>query len=290
MIGMMYSVLTALLALNISKDVLNAFIQINKGLGKTNEILEAKSKATVDAINDSKEGAKAVPFQEAAVQVNKLTEDMMKYIEEIKARSMACAVERNVDGTGFEKFMVNGKAIYPDYKDAEGTQLVKTPDSQDQTSLLIGSDVANPSTGPFSALELKKKLSEFRDKLANLTVVKADSSGKSWTLPEDVKSSILAAFDFPDGVDNDGNKEPWEVNNFYHMPLVAVLANFSKIQTDVMNAKNNVVAALAAGINADDLKFTDVTVAVVPKQSYVLRGGEFEVEIYLAAFNKTSKT
>lgn len=290
MIGMMYLVLTALLAMNISKDVLNAFIQINKGLGKTNEILENKSAATIEAINGSKEGAKAVPFQQAAAEVNKITEDMMKYMEEIKARSMACAVERNSDGTGFEKFMVDGKAIYPDYRDAEDNQLVKTPDSQDQTAMLIGSDVANPVTTPFSALDMKKKLTEFRDKLVNIKVQKADSSGTSWSLPEDVKASIMAAFDFPKGKDHDGNEEPWEVNNFYHMPLVAVLANFSKIQTDVMNAKNNVVAALAAGINADDLKFTDVTVAVVPKQSYVLRGGEFEVEIYLAAFNKTSKT
>ncbi|MFN6379788.1 MAG: GldM family protein [Flavobacteriales bacterium] len=290
MIGMMYLVLTALLAMNISKDVLNAFIQINKGLGKTNEILENKAAATIESINQSKEGAKAVPFQQAAAQVNQWTDDMVKYIEEIKARSMACAVKRNESGEGFEEFIVDGKAIYPDYKNAEGDQLVKTPDSQDQTSMLIGSDPANPRQDAFSAAELRKKLSEYRDRLLNLTVTKADSSGKSWALPEDVKAAIAGAFDFPDGEDHDGVKEVWEVNNFYHMPLVAVLANFSKIQTDVMNAKNNVVAALAAGINASDLKFTDVTVAVVPKQSYVLRGGEFEVEIYLAAFNKTSKT
>lgn len=290
MIGMMYLVLTALLAMNISKDVLNAFIQINKGLGKTNEILENKAAATIESINQSKEGAKAVPFQQAAAQVSQWTDDMVKYIEEIKARSMACAVKRNETGEGFEEFIVEGKAIYPDYKNAEGDQLVKTPDSQDQTSMLIGSDPANPRQDAFSAAELRKKLTEYRDRLLNLSVTKADSSGKSWTLPEDVKAAITGAFDFPKGVDHDGVEEEWEVNNFYHMPLVAVLANFSKIQTDVMNAKNNVVAALAAGINASDLKFTDVTVAVVPKQSYVLRGGEFEVEIYLAAFNKTSKT
>ena len=47
MIGMMYLVLTALLAMNISKDVLNAFIQINKGLGNTIKfILKCASKPT----------------------------------------------------------------------------------------------------------------------------------------------------------------------------------------------------------------------------------------------------
>ncbi|MEZ4800732.1 MAG: hypothetical protein R2809_13345 [Flavobacteriales bacterium] len=49
MIGMMYLVLTALLAMNISKDVLNAFIQINKGLGNTNGILEEKA-ASINAM------------------------------------------------------------------------------------------------------------------------------------------------------------------------------------------------------------------------------------------------
>ena len=57
MIGMMYLVLTALLAMNISKDVLNAFIQINHGLNKTNSILEEKSQRTIDGINKSPEGA-----------------------------------------------------------------------------------------------------------------------------------------------------------------------------------------------------------------------------------------
>lgn len=290
MIGMMYLVLTALLAMNISKDVLNAFIQINKGLGNTNGILEEKASATINAIADSKEGAKAVPFKKAADDVNKWANDLMSYIEEMKARSMASAVKRNEDGAGFEEFMEGGKAIYPDHHDADGNLVVKSPDSQDQTSMLIGSEPNSPKDGPFSAVELKRKLNEFKDRLIALSVTKADSTGQKWTLPDDVKASVENAFQFPDGVDHDGVKEVWEASNFYHMPLVAVLTNLAKIQTDVMNAKNNVVTALAAGINASDLKFTDVTVAVVPKQSYVLRGDKFEAEIYLAAFNKTSQT
>ena len=35
MIGMMYLVLTALLAMNVSKDILDAFIIVNDGLEKT---------------------------------------------------------------------------------------------------------------------------------------------------------------------------------------------------------------------------------------------------------------
>jgi len=243
MIGMMYLVLTALLAMNISKDVLNAFIQINKGLGKTNEILDQKSQATIDAINSSTEGAKAVPFQQKVVEVDQWTDAMMAYIEEMKARVMASSMKGNADGTGFEEFMIDGKAIYADTKNADGKLIVSTPDeNQNNTALLVGAEPQTPKDGPFSAKELRMKLEEFRDKLMGISVI------------------------------------------------VAVLANLAKVQTDVMNAKNNVCMSLAGGINASDLKFTDVTVAVVPKQSYVLRGDEFEAEIYLAAYNKSSQT
>ncbi|MFO0360925.1 MAG: gliding motility protein GldM [Flavobacteriales bacterium] len=291
MIGMMYLVLTALLAMNISKDVLNAFIQINKGLGKTNTILEQKAQATIDAINNSKEAQKAKPFQDKAAEVDKMTDDIMAFMEEMKARIIASSANGNKDGAGFEEFMVDGKAVQADMKRDDGSPYVKAPDeNQNNTSLLIGPKPESPRQDPFSAYDLRTRLEKFRDDLLAIKVTKADSSGKSFELPDDVKSAIENAFKFEPGLDADGKEELWETNNFFHMPLVAVLANMSKLQTDVMNTKNNVINALASGINATDLKFTDVTVAVVPKTGYVLKGDEFEAEIYLAAFNKTSQT
>jgi len=291
MIGMMYLVLTALLAMNISKDVLNAFIQINNGLGKTNSILEQKAQATIESINSSKEAEKARPFQEKAAEVDKWSDDVMAYMEEMKARIIASSVRGNSDGNGFEEFMIEGKAITADMRNAEGDLYIKAPDeNQNNTSLLVGPKPEDPRKDPFSAYDLRTKLEKFRDDLLAIKVVKADSSGKSFELPDDVKAAITNAFSFEKGKDADDKDEVWETNNFFHMPLVAVLANMSKLQTDVMNAKNNVINVLASGINASDLKFTDVTVAVVPKTGYVLKGDEFEAEIYLAAFNKTSQT
>lgn len=291
MIGMMYLVLTALLAMNISKDVLNAFIQINTGLAKTNSILDEKSGATIDAINKSTEGAKAVPFQKKAEEVDKLADAMISYIEEMKARVIASSSKGSKDGAGFEDYMKDGKCISPDAKDENGKPIITKPDeNQNNTALLIGPKPESPRQDPFSAYELRTKLEKYRDELLAIKVVRGDSSGKAFELEEAVKSAITNSFKFEPGLDHDGKEEVWETNNFFHMPLVAVIASLSKIQTDVMNAKNNVVSALAQGINASDLKFTDVTVAVVPKQSYVLRGDEYEVEIYLAAFNKTNQS
>ncbi|MBL7944309.1 MAG: gliding motility protein GldM, partial [Flavobacteriales bacterium] len=61
MIGMMYLVLTALLALNVSKEILDAFIAIDKGLHKTNATLDARSQSSIDALTSAveKDPAKA---------------------------------------------------------------------------------------------------------------------------------------------------------------------------------------------------------------------------------------
>jgi gliding motility-associated protein GldM len=291
MIGMMYLVLTALLALNVSKDILDAFIQIDDGLAITNQVLDDKAKSTLNALQNPKPGEeeKAKPYAAKAAEVEQLTKEMMDYIEEMKARVMASSHNGNADGTGYEEYMENGKSIRPGALDEKDKpRLSKKDENQNNTSLLVGSDPKNPRTDAFSANALRVKLTEFKDKLLAIEIPK--ENGKKFELAEDVKASLNSTFAFPDGVGHDKIPAVWETHNFYHMPLVAVIANLSKIQTDVMNAKNNVLANLATGINASDMKFTDVTVAVVPQQSYVIKGDEYSVEVYLAAFNKTSQT
>ena len=299
MIGMMYLVLTALLAMNISKDVLNAFIQINHGLNKTNTILEEKSQRTIDGINKSPEGAKAVPFQKAVGDVDKWADELIDYIETMKAHVMASSSKANETGEGFDEFMIpdpndsNRKiAIAPDAKNAEGKLIISKPDeNQNNTSLLIGHAPEAPRADPYSATDLKKHLIEFKERLLKINVQRADSGAAAFTLPEDLQAAINGTFNF-DGpfLDKDGKEESWEVNNFFHMPLVAVLASMTKIETDVMNIKNNVCMALAQGINATDMKFSDITVAVVPKSGAVIKGGDFEADVFLAAFNRSSKS
>ncbi len=293
MIGMMYLVLTALLALNVSKDILDAFVQIDDGLNVTNSVLTEKAASTLKSLQEPKkeDEEKAKPFAAKAVEVEKWSTDMIAYIEEMKARVMAASHNGNADGTGFETYMKDGKAISPGAVDEDGKSIItKKDENQNNTTLLVGPNPESPRTDPFSASDLRSKLTEFKDKLIAIKFARADSSGNHFELPEDVKASLEKTFSFPEGVDHDGKPAKWETHNFYHMPLVAVIATLTRIETDVNNSKNNVMTALAHGISASDLKFTDVTVAVVPQQSYVIKGDEYSVEVFLAAFNKTSQT
>lgn len=289
MIGMMYLVLTALLAMNISKDVLNAFIQINKGLGKTSEVLQTKAQATLAGLRNAKEADKAAPFLAKAEEVTKIGDELIDYIEILKARTIACSMKGDPAGADFEEYMTADKKKAIDLGSQEGRDKVtKLDENQNNTTLLVGPNPQAPRQDPWSAYELKTKLLEFKEKMKAIQVTNID--GRVIQLDSEILSSLDSSFVYNEEPDAEGTMEVWETNKFYHTPLAAIVATMSKIETDVLNAKTSVMSFLASSINATDLKFSDVTVAAVPLQSYVLKGKDYELEVYLAAYNKTSNT
>ena len=289
MIGMMYLVLTALLAMNISKDVLNAFIQINRGLVRNSANSEERADATLGLLDNWSDKEKARPFQDKAHEIVEKADALVAHIIELKARVLACSAKGNPDGSGFEEFIVDGHLI--DIGDKE--KVTKPDENQNTTGMLIGDEPASPRSGAWSAVELREKLTAFSNDCQNLAVT--DLKGNNHVLADrspEAKALIANTFAFAD-IPNSEKGEPdekWETALFYHSPLAAVIAHLSKIESDVILVKNTVLNYLASQINASDLKFSDVTVAVVPKQSYILKGDSFVAEIYLAAYNKASKT
>jgi gliding motility-associated protein GldM len=289
MIGMMYLVLTALLAMNISKDVLNAFIQINRGLVKNSANSEERADATLGLLDNWSDKEKARPFQDKAHEMVEKADALVKHIIEMKAHVLACSAKGSPDGAGFEEYIVDGHLI--DIGDKE--KVSKPDENQNTTGMLIGDEPASPKNGPWSAVELREKLTAFSDECQNLAVT--DLKGNMHTLADrapEAKALIANTFAFADIPSSEKGEpdEKWETALFYHSPLAAVIAHLSKIESDVILVKNTVLNFLASSINASDLKFSDVTVAVVPKQSYILKGDSFVAEIYLAAYNKASKT
>ncbi len=86
MIGMMYLVLTALLALNVSKDILNAFVIVNNGLQVTNENFKGKNQVLYNEFEKqlSVNRNKVQPYYNAAKEVQKLTQTVCDSIQQLK--------------------------------------------------------------------------------------------------------------------------------------------------------------------------------------------------------------
>ena len=273
MIGMMYLVLTALLAMNVSKDILNAFIIVNEGLQNTNESFEAKTKLTLASFEKvASKDAKAKPFFDKAKEAQKLAQEVNEHITELKKHII----------------MVTDKKT----KEAADTLITKmrSIDAKDNydvpTEILIGAEPAKPKakTEKFSALELKDKIDVLKDKLIKiLDIIPLPDTRKR------AQESVKRQLNTDITVIENGVKEGWADANFYHLPLAAVITNLTRIQSDINNAEADIVNVLLNSVGANDVKISGFQAEVIAKSSYVLQGDQYEAEVLLVAQSSSTK-
>jgi len=88
MINMMYLVLTALLAMNVSKEILNAFVTVNNSIEKSNTVITGKNNITYEAFaaaeKDPTTAAKAKDWKVRAEKIKALSTEINEFIEKQK--------------------------------------------------------------------------------------------------------------------------------------------------------------------------------------------------------------
>ena len=84
MINMMYLVLTALLALNVSKEVLNSFFEVNLGIVKTTDGLDKKNTETYAAFDDAENQEKVKNYKNLANEIKPEALELVNFIQEMK--------------------------------------------------------------------------------------------------------------------------------------------------------------------------------------------------------------
>ena len=274
MIGMMYLVLTAMLALNVSKDILNAFIIVNDGLEKTNSNFKDKIDAQyADFANAYQENkVKVEPWYKKAQDVQAKTADLYDYIMRIKANIIA-------QTEGYESLEA---ALAKDQNGNDTTVNIKNIGKKDNydilTNLLVGSEPGMPKKGELTANELKEKMEAYRDALLAYVDPKSGAS---------LEHSLQATFNFEDRQDASGVMNNWESYNFYHTPLAATITILSKIQSDVRNAESDILKHLYADVDAGSFTFNKLEAAIISPSNYIIQGDSFRADVFLAAYDST---
>lgn len=269
MIGMMYLVLTALLAMNVSKDVLNAFVIVNGALERTNENFGKKNDKTYTDFNAAlaKDQKKTQPYYDRAMQAKKISDELVKYIDQMKKKLIAETDKKE-------------QAV------ADTTKLanVESKDNYDiPTEKLIGPEASSPITGPYTATELKQKINKARQDFIKLF------EDPNLFLPGDKKEiEAKIGLETPDFGMMNGVNETWETGNFYHLPLAAVITNLSKMQADVKNAEADVINKLLSAVKGKDFTFDKLVAKVIAPSSYIMQGEEYKADVLLVAFNSTT--
>ena len=288
MIGMMYLVLTALLAMNISKEVLNGFVKVENGLHKTDLTIQGKARETMLDFEAKylQDQQKVKPYYDAAKDVTAKADALHDHITQLKGRILAVASgERAVVEAGgdLSKYIARNGMTQKDTV-LSIQYLEKKDEYTEITGYLVGPDAGTPKTGEYTASDLREKLEAFRDELKAVSFT--DFVGNDFEVPQGLKSSLDQTFVYPKEME-DGKEVLWEAANFYDVPVAAVIPILSKLQVDVENAKANMLTELIAGIEGKSFKFTGLMPLVVPESNYILRGDSFRADVLIAAVDAT---
>ncbi len=269
MINIMYLVLTALLALNVSAEIFNAFKMVDKGLIKSNTALDQGNSALPAAIRDgAKKKASLQQYADLIEPGQQLSSEMNDYlagiIETLKTESGGYVPDPE---TGNPTDELIGKKNF----DVTTRLLVNGPDK------IVDSEDVEDSEGAV----LKNKLLAY--KKAILDLVPAEDQ-------EGFARSIAVNID--DDLWRKKGKKSWQEFTFSHMPVQAVLPIFSKFQNDVKTTEAAFLNYLAGKVGTTtDVVIDKYAVVSAPDKSYIIKGEKYKAEIFLsAAASADSKT
>jgi gliding motility-associated protein GldM len=284
MINMMYLVLTALLALNVSKEVLNSFFEVNKGITRTTINFNAKNGETYAAFDAAAElnPVKAGLFREQAYEVKGKADELVVFLQEMKYNLVLKADKKVYLGSDSEILDAEGKL-----KDDKAIELSWDALSETQKKMSIGSltnkDDRHASGDLFYsakrnkniATDLKTNFLAYKDFIISLAV--------------DNQSLVLSINETCNLSDKKvgRKKQLWEEYNFYDMPSVGALTLLSKMQSDVRNTEADIINMLRENIDAGSLKFTSAEGIQIPNSNFVLKGDTFRAQIFIAAKDTT---
>ena len=258
MIAMMYLVLTALLALNVSKEILDAFLVVNDSIETTNEKFERKIDETYQKFEQQYElnQEKVSDEWEEAIRVREITNRMVNYVDSLKHEVISFT-----EGITFQEA-----------KTVELVNVKKKDNYDAPTNFFVGSD-----TKKGAGFELKDSIDWYRERMLKF-----------------IDEKDREVFDNRFGLKTDGDYKnatgqslDWVHYNFYHTILAADVTILNKVKAEIFNTESDVISHLYSSITEEDFKFSGLSAKVIPKSSYVFKGDDYEAEILVAAVDET---
>lgn len=245
MIGMMYLVLTALLALQVSNAVLEKFAIINGTLeGLIKESVTKNTAQLGQIVKDGSSSANPTVIEAVnnAKKVREETDKMVKYVDDLKKEMMKTAGATGVD----EKFI-------NDHSSKVATMMIDKKD------------------GAGAGVIFEKKLKEYTKTLEQLSGRKFETLAKA---PKDMEA-------FKDN-EKHANKD-YLTFTFENTPPVAAYASVTQLQTEILEYEALALDELAKKAGAGVVKFDKIVPMVRPKSSIVAAGAKYEADMFITA-------
>lgn len=310
MIGMMYLVLLAMLAMNMSKQVLNAFVTINDKLVTSENALVAKTDGTY-ALFDSKmalpQNKKIVkPWLDRAHQVKELADGLNNFLV-TECSQMIERVEQKPwhetdENTGVSHLLplmgINGKDNYdaptamfaiPGTTDKRGQELRnRIHQFRDSICYIMANYKEGKKNWSFTPAFDGSSFVEFDHKA---TIVNSDALAEALKTCNPVDTmkiaNIYKSLSQPAEYENHHEIYSWELTMFDHAPIVAASAMFTAFLVDIRNAESNTVDYLYAKVEVPTFLFNKIEPLAFSKSSYINQGDSINLRVMIAAYDST---
>ncbi len=286
MIAMMYLVLYALLALNVSKQVLDAFLVVNESVQTTNESLSEKIASTYNRFQEQYQlnPDKVGPFWKKAEAVKMKSDTMLHYLNHLKLKLVEISEKKDsafvVQNYYYDSLVSD--AYHPSKmikKKFLNLNAVPSKDRyNDVTNYMIG--VGTSKRG--ESYRMSKRMTDFRTSMLNFMNL-PDSSTKVGLITNYLGDKKIIYRNA------DKQKQDWENHNFYYTILAADITLVNKVISEVKMAEFDAMRYLYGSVTEKDYKFDHVEAKVIPKSTYVLKGGKYEAEVLVAAYDTKTK-
>ena len=317
MIGMMYLVYTALLAMNVSKDILDAFDTVNNGVQTTNITLSNQINQKYAAFEEQYglDEEKVGPYWEQAQALREEASDLINYVEALKwdlvkkiecdkaktpAEAVSIALERGLLKS--TDTIRNGRKIYD-----INTSKVKSRDNYNRPTAYMMGDPEGPNSGG-KAYELSEKIRHFRGEVVKAMgpehiheiglITDSIYGTKDYVMQQtgysenQLKKLPLkgeyygAKVSYYPGI-TDPVQDSWEYRNFHHTVLVADVTLLNKIISEAQTAELNAVTQLMTNIHAQDFTFDEVGARVFAESGYLLSGQTYKAQAMVTAWKNS---
>ena len=269
MINMMYLVLTALLALNVSNEVLEAFKTVDKSIGTSNTALDTKNKVIYDAFADElkepQTAAKAAIWSPKAQAVKKLAADITAYLDQTK-KTLKERSQLKITAEGKEDFKEDDlDAPTKMFTEEEaGKQLFEKLQKFRKDALAT----LDPNEFKYQPL-LMADIKRTRDQLEKSFPLTLDVAPVNGTASTDPAQQI----------------KDWETKNFHMTPTIAVITILSKYQNDVKNSEAQLVDYYHSQIGKVKVVYNKFEAIAQANRTYAMPGDEIEITAGIGAFS-----
>ena len=251
MINLMYIVLTAMLALNVSSDVLDGFTQVHDGLNRTNSNVGLRNSAIYGQLGAFAEQNpdKGQAWLDKASDVRRATATLVAYVDSLKYE-----IVRRVDG-----------------KDADPDNIVNRDDLEAAAVVML-------SPGNPRGTILRQRIDAYSDYVLSL-------------LPDSTTRRTVGEALDTKAVTRRGTLTPqsWEESRFDQQPVVAAVTLLTKLQNDILYAEGEALSSLLSHVDAGDVRVNELNALVLPQSRMVMRGGKYSANILLAAVDTTAR-